>query len=56
MEERRTAPETSNPGERGRKPWVPPELQELPKLTDLTLQTGGAIPGGGNTNPPSTVF
>jgi hypothetical protein len=30
-----------------RRPWVSPTLEELPPLTDLTLQTGPGIPGGG---------
>jgi hypothetical protein len=30
-----------------RKPWLHPTLQKLPKLTELTLQSGGIIPGGG---------
>jgi hypothetical protein len=32
-----------------RRPWVAPAIRELPRLTDLTLQTGGGIPGGGGT-------
>ncbi len=44
-----------DPTEKG--PWIPPEVKELPRLTDLTLQTGTAIPGGGNTGGGgSTVF
>jgi hypothetical protein len=40
-----------------RMPWVRPEITELPKLTNLTLQTGSPIPGGGDTRGPgSTVF
>lgn len=35
--------------------WVAPELTELPRLTELTLQTGIPIPGGGNTGG-GTVF
>jgi hypothetical protein len=31
-----------------RKPWSPPEIAPLPRLSDLTLQSGG-IPGGGDT-------
>jgi hypothetical protein len=31
-----------------RKPWRKPELRALPKLTELTLQSGGIIPGGGD--------
>ena len=41
----------------GKKVWVPPELVELPRLTDLTLQTGSPIDGGGDTGGGgSTVF
>jgi len=40
-----------------RKRWVEPEVRELPKLTDLTLATGSAIGGSGNTGGGgSTVF
>jgi len=34
---------------------VKPEITELPRLTDLTLQTGSPIDGGGDTGG-STVF
>jgi hypothetical protein len=45
-------PDTSvNP----KKPWVEPEVQELPRLTDLTLQTGNPA-GGGFTPGGGTVF
>ncbi len=46
----------ADPGRRIRRPWVPPELQELPRLTDLTLQTGSPIPGVGDPGSGSTVF
>ena len=39
-----------------RRTWKPPIVEELPRLTDLTLQTGSAIVGGGNTGDGSTVF
>lgn len=40
-----------------RLPWVSPEILELPKLTNLTLQTGSPIPGMGDTGGGgSTVF
>jgi hypothetical protein len=31
-----------------RKNWTPPIVTELPKLSEITLQSGG-IPGGGGT-------
>lgn len=40
-----------------RLPWHPPEIEELPPLTDLTLQTGDPVSGGGDTGGGgSTVF
>lgn len=38
----------------GREPWAKPVLSKLPPLTDLTLQTGGRILGGGSGG--GTVF
>jgi hypothetical protein len=32
-----------------RAPWITPSVTDLPKLTELTLQTGGLIPGDGDT-------
>ena len=37
-----------------RRPWVAPRVDELPRLTELTLATGPGIPGGGGGG--STVF
>ena len=34
-----------------RREWIAPEIRDLPRLTELTLQTGGGIPCG----PGSTV-
>lgn len=28
-----------------RKPWLAPRVDDLPRLTELTLQTGDGIPG-----------
>lgn len=28
-----------------RQPWMAPEVSDLPRLTELTLQTGAAIEG-----------
>jgi hypothetical protein len=40
-----------------RKRWVPPEVTDLPRLTELTLQTGSPIVGGGSTGSGgSSVF
>ncbi|MDB4948493.1 MAG: hypothetical protein JWM27_1142 [Gemmatimonadetes bacterium] len=39
----------------GRAPWSAPTVTELPRLTDLTLQTGPGIPGGGGSGG-GTVF
>ena len=36
--------------------WTTPTVQELPRLTDLTLQTGSPIPGYGNPGDGTTVF
>lgn len=32
------------PGE-ARRPWLAPRVDELPRLTELTLATGGGVPG-----------
>jgi len=41
-----------------KRPWTAPEVSDLPRLTELTLQTfGGGIDGGGGTGGGgSTVF
>ena len=39
-----------------RLPWEPPSVARLPRLTELTLATGGAIPGDGDTGTGSTVI
>lgn len=46
----------SSPRSSPRRPWVVPEVRELPRLTELTLQTGDPIPGGGSPGGGSTVF
>ncbi len=48
-------PQPAPPGSLKRQ-WVKPELTELPRLTDLTLQTGSPIPGIGDPGTGSTVF
>ena len=32
-----------------RLPWEAPEVTPMPRLTELTLATGGGVPGGGGT-------
>jgi hypothetical protein len=39
-----SAPRAPRPS---RRAWVRPEVADLPRLTELTLQTGPGIPGGG---------
>lgn len=50
----------SSPAERpaaGRKAWVAPRVETLPRLTNLTLATGDPIEGAGDVNAPgSSVF
>lgn len=41
----------------GRKAWVAPRVETLPRLTNLTLVTGDPIDGTGDVNSPgSSVF
>jgi hypothetical protein len=39
-----------------RLPWEPPSITRLPRLTELTLATGGGIPGDGDIGGGSTVI
>jgi hypothetical protein len=32
-----------------KKPWISPGVIQLPRLSELTLQSPGGIPGGGGT-------
>jgi len=49
--------EATGSAQAGKAPWIPPAVVELPRLTELTLQTGGSIKGGGDTGGSgSTVF
>ena len=47
-------PQSAPPDSKSKRKWVSPEVTELPRLTDLTLQTGAPIGGGGGGG--STVF
>ena len=39
-----------------RRAWTLPAVTDLPRLTELTLQTGGGIPGNAETIGGSTVI
>jgi hypothetical protein len=39
----------------GRRAWQPPRIEDLPRLTELTLQTGDPIGGGGGTGGGGSV-
>ena len=45
----RPTPSQHSGSDVARRPWTSPAVRELPRLTDLTLQTGPGIPGGGGT-------
>ncbi len=49
-------PQPARSGSPSKRKWVTPEVTELPRLTDLTLQTGTPIPGFGDPGTGSTVF
>jgi hypothetical protein len=55
IEIKNTAVQSPQTPAKNRMPWVAPTVEELPRLTDLTLATGDPIPGGGNTGG-GTVF
>lgn len=42
-------PDAHRPPARARRAWVTPAVADLPRLTDLTLSTGPAIPGDAGT-------
>ena len=45
------------PPARPRRPWTVPRVEELPRMTDLTLQSGAEIPGDcGTGGSGSTCF
>jgi len=44
------------PAPPSREPWDPPAVTALPRLTELTLATGGGIPGDGDIGGGSTVI
>ena len=46
MQSSRPTPLGSSTPERSPRVWERPALTSLPPLTELTLQTGGGIPGG----------
>ena len=48
--------DAASPAVQQRRPWTPPAVESLPPLRDLTLQTGGGIPGGDTAPSGGTVF
>jgi len=44
------------PAAPSREPWETPAVTRLPRLTELTLATGGGIPGNGDIGGGSTVI
>jgi hypothetical protein len=46
---------SSTPGAPLRQPWIAPSVTELPKLSELTLQSGAPIDGGGGTGGGGTT-
>lgn len=46
-----TTPNVSDEPADEKQPWVSPELEELPPLRDLTLQTGSGIGGDESVFP-----
>ena len=38
-----------------RRAWVSPEVTDLPRLTELTLQTGPSVPCGGGSGGGGSV-
>ena len=50
-------PPAPDPAQGETRRWVAPQICDLPRLTDLTLQTGSPIGGGGGTGGGgSSVF
>jgi len=45
-----------HPAPSARLPWEAPRITALPRLTELTLATGGGIPGEGDIGGGSTVI
>ena len=44
------------PAVSARLPWESPSIDRLPRLTELTLATGGGVPGDGDIGGGSTVI
>jgi hypothetical protein len=50
-----TLSDPTPPAPASREPWEAPAVTLLPRLTELTLATGGGIPGGGNTGGSTVI-
>lgn len=55
MSQKVTPPLAPSPAAAQRRSWVAPRVEDLPRLTDLTLQSQGGIPGDCQTQG-STCF
>jgi hypothetical protein len=45
----------TQPAASARRPWMAPRVDDMPRLTDLTLQSDG-IPGDCDDSNPSSCF
>ena len=43
------------PAPASREPWEAPAVTRLPRLTELTLSTGGGIPGEGDVGGSTVI-
>ena len=50
-----TPSNSAAPAVASREPWEAPVVTRLPRLTELTLATGGGIPGGGGVGGSTVI-
>ena len=49
-----SSPQSAAPAPR--RPWTAPRVDDMPRLSDLTLQTNIGIPGDCDDSNPSSCF